>query len=229
MDRKAIYKVGVMCMESIGFRVIYGKDKHNHYFGGETWDVPICPQCNEQAHQIFTFDLNDFRLEELRMEELTELPLITCLNCSLYEGVQNFKINIMERSIHTINQSELFDWKYELIDKIPVPLPKYDMKLINMKNYDVPCNEDEYDQALDAIGKDYICRMLGKPLYIDDSIEAKCPCCSKSMKYVAMVAGEDYGNEGELTGGIGFQIGESYLYFYLCKECLIIQTSMQST
>ncbi len=49
------------------------------------------------------------------------------------------------------------------------------------------------------------------------------------MKYVAMVAGEDYGNEGELTGGIGFQIGESYLYFYLCKECLIIQTSMQST
>ncbi len=35
MDRKAIYKVGVMCMESIGFRVIYGKDKHNHYFGGK--------------------------------------------------------------------------------------------------------------------------------------------------------------------------------------------------
>ncbi|RAS98699.1 hypothetical protein A6E25_21745 [Bacillus cereus] len=60
------------------------------------------------------------------------------------------------------------------------------------------------------------------------SIEATCPCCSKSMNYVAMLTGEDYGNEGGLTGGITFQIGESFLYFYLCKECLIIQTSMQS-
>ena len=50
----------------------------------------------------------------------------------------------------------------------------------------------------------------------------------ESMNYVAMLTGEDYGNEGGLTGGITFQIGESFLYFYLCKECLIIQTSMQS-
>ena len=78
--------------------------------------------------------MNDSRLEELKTEELKELPLITCLNCSLYEDIQNFKINIMERSIHTITQSEMFDWKYELIDKIPVPLPKYDMKLITMRN-----------------------------------------------------------------------------------------------
>ena len=49
------------------------------------------------------------------------------------------------------------------------------------------------------------------------------------MNYVAMLTGEDYGNEGGLTGGITFQIGQSFLYFYLCKECLIIQTSMQST
>ncbi|WP_242476041.1 hypothetical protein [Bacillus cereus group sp. N12] len=116
-----------------------------------------------------------------------------------------------------------------MIDKIPVPLPKYDMKLINMESYDTPCNDEEYEKAIDSIGTDYICRLLGAPLYIDDSIEAKCPCCSKSMKYVAMVAGEDYGHEGELVGGVSFQIGESYLYFYLCKECLIIQTSMQST
>ncbi|MCU4922334.1 hypothetical protein OCF68_16220 [Bacillus cereus] len=216
-------------MSKLGFRVICGEEESSHYFGGDTWKLPICPQCNEQAHQIFTFDLNDLRLEELKTTELRELPLINCLNCSLYEDIQNFKINIMERSIHTITQSEMFDWKYELIDKIPVPLPKYDMKLVTMENYDVPYDEDENDQAFDAMGRDYICRILGAPLYIEDSIEATCPCCSKSMSYVAMLTGEDYGNEGGLTGGITFQIGESFLYFYLCKECLIIQTSMQST
>ncbi|MEC3527049.1 hypothetical protein P9004_19115 [Bacillus paranthracis] len=152
-------------MNKLGFRVIHGEEGYSHYFGGETWKVPICPQCNEQVHQIFTFDLNDSRLEELKTEELRELPLITCLNCSLYEDIQNFKINIMERSIHTITQSEMFDWKYELIDKIPVPLPKYDMKLVTMENYDVPCDEDENDQALDAMGRDYICRILGPPIH----------------------------------------------------------------
>ena len=48
------------------------------------------------------------------------------------------------------------------------------------------------------MGRDYICRIVGAPLYIEDSIEATCPCCSKSMNYVAMLTGEDYGNEGDL-------------------------------
>lgn len=103
----------------------------------------------------------------------------------------------------------------------------------NTFTYDASGNKksetDENDQAFDAMGRDYICRILGAPLYIDDSIKATCPCCSKSMNYVAVLTGEDYGNEGGLTGGITFQIGESFLYFYLCKQCLIIQTSMQST
>ena len=48
------------------------------------------------------------------------------------------------------------------------------------------------------------------------------------MNYVAMLSGEDYGNEGDLQEN-NFSNRTEFLYFYLCKECLIIQTSMQST
>ena len=34
-------------------------------------------------------------------------------------------------------------------------------------------DEDENDQAFDAMGRDYICRILGAPLYIDDFIEQR--------------------------------------------------------
>ncbi len=30
-------------MNKLGFRVIRGEEGYSHYFGGETWEVPICP------------------------------------------------------------------------------------------------------------------------------------------------------------------------------------------
>ncbi|MEH6889156.1 hypothetical protein V7024_05350 [Bacillus sp. JJ864] len=216
-------------MKNLGFRVIYGKDKYDHYFGGQTWNVPICPQCNEPVHQIFTFDLTDPKLHDVREGKLLELPLVSCLNCSLYEEMQNFKLDIEKRRISIISQNEVFDWRYEEIDKISVPLPKSSMKLVDMEPYDVPCDENQYEQAFESIGTDYICRILGSPLNVEEPIDSKCPCCQKDMQYVVMIAGEDYGNEGNLTGGISFQIGESYIYFLLCKKCLILQTLTQSS
>ncbi len=77
---------------SIGYRVVKGFEKFNHFFGDETWNLPICPNCNTKLHQILTFDLQDDRLSELRDSELNELPLVSCLNCSLAWEHQYFKI-----------------------------------------------------------------------------------------------------------------------------------------
>jgi hypothetical protein len=216
-------------MGEIGYRVVYGKDSYQHIFGGEKWNVPVCPQCNKKVHQIFTFDLVDPRLQDFRVGNLMSLPLITCVNCSLYEDTQVFKLNANTKTISTLVQSNIFEWKYEEDLEIPTPLPISVMKLIEMEPYDMPTNEQEEEMAFEAMGRDYICRLKGKPLYAIDSIDFQCPCCQKKIIYVAELTGEDYDKEGELTGSVPFQIGESIIYFFFCKECLVIRTELQST
>ena len=39
--------------------------------------------------------------------------------------------------------------------------------LINMKNEDIPSDEDSYWEAFDLFGSEYVCRLLGAPLYDD--------------------------------------------------------------
>lgn len=50
--------------------------------------------------------------------------------------------------------------------KLPVSLPKTTVKLINMKNDDIPIDEDSYWEAFDLFGSEYVCRLLGKHHYM---------------------------------------------------------------
>ncbi len=36
-----------------------------------------------------------------------------------------------------------------------------------MKNEDIPTDEDSYWEAFDLFGSEYVCRLLGVPLYDD--------------------------------------------------------------
>ncbi|MED0952602.1 hypothetical protein P4T34_21650 [Bacillus mobilis] len=210
-----------------GYRVVEGKDSYNHYFGGEDCNLPVCKLCSEKMHQIICFDLKDRRLAELKSNELNMLPLVSCLNCTMVWEPQYFQLSDGGKTVRIIQQQNTEEWITEEEYKLPVSLPKTTVKLINMKNEDIPSDEDSYWEAFDLFGSEYICRLLGAPLFNDFPEDLTCPCCSKEMKYVATIT-QDIEERG-LISVVDFQFGEMNIYYYLCKYCSIIKTEIQST
>lgn len=110
-----------------GYRVIEGYSKYNHRFGGESWTVPICKNCGEKYHQIFTFDLNDPRLKELKIEGLEELPLISCVNCSTAWEEQLFRVDNKKKEVKILKDKDIHGFIQEIDDRIHSPLPEVEV------------------------------------------------------------------------------------------------------
>jgi len=210
-----------------GYRVIEGNDLYNHYFGGQDCDLPVCKLCGNKMHQIFCFEMKDERLTELKADELTILPLVSCLNCAMVWEPQYFKLSNEGKKVEIISQDNTEDWIQEDEDKLPVPLPRTNVTLINMKDEDIPTDEESYWTAFDLFGSEYLCRLLGAPLYDDVPDHLGCPTCSKEMKYIAAIT-QDLG-ERKLISVVDFQLGEMNIYYHLCKDCLVIKTQIQGT
>lgn len=210
-----------------GYRVVEGREPYNHYFGGEVCNLPFCKLCGENMHQILCFDLKDERIAELKSSELYILPLVSCLNCAMVWEPQYFQLSDGGKTVRIIQQQNTEEWIMEEEYKLPVSLPKTTVKLINMKNDDIPIDEDSYWEAFDLFGSEYVCRLLGAPLYDDLPENLACPTCSKEMKYVATIA-QDI-EERKRISVVEFQFGEMHIYFYLCKDCSVIKTEIQST
>jgi hypothetical protein len=215
-------------MEVRGFKVIKGHDNYHHSFGGESWNSPICPNCKTKMHLIFNFDLRDKRLESLSNGELDNIPLVSCLNCSSYWSPQIFSIDPNKKLISIIEQNDEENWVSEEEDKLPYPLPYSDMKLIELEEGDI-IKEDDYSDEFLPFGSEYVCRIMGIPLFNTDYIHKKCKKCRGNMHYVATICSEDYDSEGLVHEKFSFNFGEAFLYFYLCKTCNVLETEMQST
>lgn len=209
-----------------GFRVIEGNDVYNHRFGGQEWNVPKCRLCGEDLHQILCFDLKDDRLSELRTSKLEELPLTSCLNCSTLWEPQLFQLNPTTKSVTVLIQNDKEKWIQDEEGKITVPLPYAKFKLIDMLEEDIPVNEDAYYDAFDLFGQEYICRVLGAPLYVNKPNDISCPICNHDMQYVSSIT-HDF--EVDLVSVVDLFLGEMIIYFYFCKECLTLKTEIQGT
>ncbi|PDY23558.1 hypothetical protein COM83_13575 [Bacillus cereus] len=96
-----------------------------------------------------------------------------------------------------------------------------------MKNEDIPTDEDSYWEAFDLFGSEYVCRLLGPPLYGDVPEDLGCPTCSKEMEYVATITQDLEG--WERISVVDFQFGEMNIYYYLCKDCSLMKTEIQGT
>ncbi|MES1053510.1 hypothetical protein FOA24_31655 [Bacillus thuringiensis] len=215
------------CKERKGYRVIEGRGSYNHYFGGQDCNLPVCKLCGEKMHQILCFDLKDGRLAELKSNELNILPFVSCLNCAMVWEPQYFQLSDGGKTVQIIQQQNTEEWIMEEEYKLPVLLPKTTVKLINMKNEDIPTDEDSYWEAFNLFGSEYVCRLLGVPLYDDLPKDLACPTCAKEMKYVATIT-QDIEERG-LISVVDFQFGEMNIYYYLCIDCLIIKTEIQNT
>lgn len=212
-----------------GYRVTQGIDEHSHSFGGDLWKTPICPNCDTNLHLIFNFDLNDNRFKTLSNGQQDKLPLISCLNCSSYWSTQVFQIEPQKGTIKILKQTDEESWISEEEDRLPYPLPYSKLKLEELRDIDTPSNEGDYDKAFQYFGSDYVCRILGEPLFVTESIQNKCYLCGEHMVYIATICSEDYDSEGLVHDGFTFNFGESFLYFYFCKSCMVLHTEMQST
>ncbi|MCH5474993.1 hypothetical protein L4A40_17585 [Bacillus cereus] len=218
---------GAHCKERKGYRVIEGRGSYNHYFGGQDCNLPVCKLCGEKMHQILCFDLKDGKLAELKSNELNILPFVSCLNCAMVWEPQYFQLSDGGKTVQIIQQQNTEEWIMEEEYKLPVLLPKTTVKLINMKNEDIPTDEDSYWEAFNLFGSEYVCRLLGVPLYDDLPKDLACPTCAKEMKYVATIT-QDIEERG-LISVVDFQFGEMNIYYYLCIDCLIIKTEIQNT
>lgn len=217
---------GAHCKERKGYRVIEGRGSYNHYFGGQDCNLPVCKLCGEKMHQILCFDLKDGRLAELKSNELNILPFVSCLNCAMVWEPQYFELSDGGKTVQIIQQQNTEEWIMEEEYKLPASLPKTTVKLINMKNEDTPTDEDSYWEAFGLFGSEYVCRLLGAPLYDDLPEDLACPTCSKEMKYAATIT-QDIEERG-LISVVDFQFGEMNIYYYLCIDCLIIKTEIQN-
>lgn len=223
------YQVGPHWKNGIGYRMVKGESEFNHFFGGSSWTLPLCQICHEPMHQILTLDLSDNRLQEIKMYGVSELPLISCLNCSTYWEPQFFKIDEKDQSIKVLMQNDKHGWKAEERLHIPVPLPFIKQKLVELKEDDIPFDEEHEDSAFSLLGTEYLFRILGPPLLAQGPIDRECPFCKEEMSYVATITGESYKSSGKLIPNFHFTIGETYLYFFLCKRCKILKTETQGT
>ncbi|WP_053956047.1 hypothetical protein [Inediibacterium massiliense] len=93
-----------------GFKVVQGELIYKHRFGDRTWKIPKCENCHELYHPIFTFDLNDPKLKDIKIDDLNELPLISCLNCSTAWEQQIFKIDAKNKEVKILSTRDTTKW-----------------------------------------------------------------------------------------------------------------------
>jgi hypothetical protein len=229
INRVTSYLWGLHWDNHKGYRVLKGIDIHNHYFGDSTWNTPLCKLCHKPLHQILTLDLNDNRLSEVRAGNLMDLPLVSCLNCSTSWETQLYKIDNQNKSIEILFQNDTQNYIADDEDKIPSPLPRTSMMLCNFQKQDIPLDETSYYKAFEYFGKDYLARVLGAPLYATNPLDRECPICKKEMTYLATIASAGYDNSTELVDNVDFFLGEMFLYFLFCKDCLCVKVECQGT
>lgn len=224
-EKACSYNWGKHWEGKIGYKLIEGVSKYNHYFGGETWQLPVCKNCGEKYHQIITLDMTDERLDI--GYHGSELPLVSCLNCSLMWKTQIFKIDDSKKEITVVSDDNSCGWIQDDEFKIPVPLPRKHMKLMPLQNDENPLTEELYYSNLDKFGfSNYLARILGAPLYMQSPVDYECPLCHQRMLYIASVCA-GYGNT--IFDSFDFDIGEGAIYFLLCTHCNVMKVELQGT
>lgn len=216
------YKWGDHWRNKKGYKLVEGTSKHNHYFGGESWKLPVCKNCGERYHQILTLDMTDERLDI--GYKGSELPLVSCLNCSLMWEPQLFKIDDSKKEILVIKDNNCHGWVQDDEYKIQVPLPRKQMELVPLAEEENPFTQDLYYSAYDAFGRDYLARVLGAPLYAQSPVDYECPLCHQRMQYIASVGAMCCNT---IFQSFDFEIGESAIYFLLCTDCNVIKVELQ--
>ncbi len=221
-EKSCSYKWGEHWAGKGGYKLVQGNSIYNHYFGGETWKLPVCKNCGKHYHQIITLDMSDNRVN-IKYKG-AELPLVSCLNCSLMWEPQLFKIDYNNKEVHILSDDNKYKWIADEEFRIPVPLTPKRMKLVDLDKEDNPLTETMYYNSYEKFGNSYLARVLGAPLYAQNPIDYECPICHQKMDYIASICATD---SNDIFDSYDFVIGDFVIYFLYCENCCVIKTEGQ--
>lgn len=215
--------------DTVGYKIIFNNkiDKHQHFLGGENWELPECPICKQSMHQLISLDLNDNRLGEFQENHREELPLFSCLNCSMQWDDQYFKIDFVSKSASIIQQKQEHKEQIDVDHRIAVPIPILPFTLKEFKEKDYPTSEGMYDDIFSDFGVEYLGRVLGKPVLAQEELNNTCCSCKEEMAFIALISGENFIDYLE-EKNIDLFFGELILYFSFCLHCEILKVESQS-
>lgn len=213
--------------------------RYNHYFGGNTWKMPICENCKKPYQQLITLDLRDPRLEEFKDFGLSELPLMSCLNCSSWWGHQCFQLDPDKKEVKFISNTDEWHEKIEYDTSFEVPFDIIPLELKRINKSDA-FEEEEIPDIFKTVGEDYIITVGEKPMLYDCDLEEigdTCSICGSAIKYVAMLASEmaelgesldEYDKPGDYSKVRMLYFGDEMLFFFYCSTCKTIHVYAMS-
>ncbi|MCY9671351.1 hypothetical protein ACQ4LK_19575 [Bacillus pumilus] len=211
-----------------GFKCVLKKrkQKFNHYLGGKEWDLPKCKVCKNTMHQLVHLDLNDERLEGLKIANGNSVVLFSCLNCSMFWERQTFVLDFANKNAEIMKQEQKEIEILDEEDKLSNPLPLIPIALTPLKNEELPTTEESIDNIFENLGTNYIGRILGEPVLAQEELDNVCDICHNNMTFLGLISGS---NEFEGSfNNLDLFFGEVILYFSLCTDCNILMVEPQS-
>ncbi|AIC93439.1 hypothetical protein [Shouchella lehensis] len=197
-----------------------------HFFGGETWNLPKCKVCLASMHQIVTLDVTKFS-EQNFDKKISELPLFSCLNCSLFWENQYFKLDFINQSASTIKQDQEDFEQQEEEDRILNPLPYISIELEEAHEKDNQIDDETINRLFFEFGTAYVGRVFGEPVIAQEPLQDCCLRCGGKFQFIAQITG-DSDMEEMFQEDIDFFFGETMLYFSLCRRCDLLMVEPQS-
>ena len=206
-----------------------GKGAYRHKFGGEAWRLSNPQGGGELPTLLLTIDFTDPKLSMTKVTGVNELPLFSHVNSDIWLQPQIYQIEPESKVVTVIESQACPSYYLESEDRLPVPLPEKCLTLRPMKRNEVPSDEESFWQACDSfLGGASFIRIAGPPVWLQYVERHHCSC-ARLMDYICSIGYESYDQPSGIITDKPFFIGEAALYFFLCKSCLKIKVTSQSS
>lgn len=187
-----------------------------HWFGGDTYQMPRCAECQGQVSQWFLIDL---RVIPEFNELSRRFPLFPLLGCRSCWHMQEFVVNPDSCTVKNVAATSADD-PTDPDDPIDGGLPQQFACLEPREPQEV---SDDDDAAVDQFYElPRTPQVGGVPHWIHDPAVVLCRLCRKDMIYVAAMAPTDlFIPEIYINNGSGFQ------YHFVCPDCFTLSVLPQ--
>jgi len=205
-----------------GYTVWLGESGYAHSFGGDSWSLAEKVGEPDPPVLLAKFDLSDGRLSSLSDIGLRELPLVSRIYSNAWLYRQDFRLlkvgNVFEVLSRYAGPVELLEGE----ERFQTPIPEKSIRLKKMGSLEYPVDEFTYETGCEMfLGSSCFFRLLGPPLWLQEPEDLMCIGCQHKMNYLAGIGYELYKEPEGFFENRPFFIGETALYFFICKRCLI--------
>lgn len=223
-------KFGRTYRHPVGYAVEVGEQSpYNHRFGGSSWKVVDPHLVEDGPALLFVLDLSDPRFSSLATRHRCELPVCSYINSNLWVGEQVYRFDEKSKTVWLVHKASGECYMLPTDDRFPTPLPETKIALRELKQAELPLDEDSYWRNTDELlGGSAIFRVMGTPLWLDTPQEVKCSC-GRHMTHLASIGYENWNGPFHFLGQVPFFIGEAALYAFACPQCPELKVISQST